>query len=98
MSVQSDGNASTISWNSSASGMIRAWSLANRATIPSLPPAGRASTGCWSCSSSSTARRRPRSSRAALAAGVPEAMVLDELQREVERRLMRTRQFYDEWT
>ena len=34
----------------------------------------------------------------ALAAGVPEAMVLDELQREVERRLMRTRQFYDEWT
>jgi hypothetical protein len=36
--------------------------------------------------------------RAALAAGVPEAMVLDELQREVERRLMRTRQFYDEWT
>jgi hypothetical protein len=36
--------------------------------------------------------------RSALAAGVPEAMVLDELQREVERRLMRTRQFYDEWT
>ena len=36
--------------------------------------------------------------RAALAAGVPEAMVLEELQREVERRLMRTRQFYDEWT
>ena len=36
--------------------------------------------------------------RSALAAGVPEAMVLDELQREVERRLMRTQQFYDEWT
>jgi hypothetical protein len=36
--------------------------------------------------------------RSALDAGVPEAMVLDELQREVERRLMRTRQFYDEWT
>jgi hypothetical protein len=36
--------------------------------------------------------------RSALAAGVPPAMVLDELQREVERRLMRTRQFYDEWT
>ena len=36
--------------------------------------------------------------RSALAAGVPEAMVLEELQREVERRLMRTRQFYDEWT
>ena len=36
--------------------------------------------------------------RSALAAGVPAAMVLDELQREVERRLMRTRQFYDEWT
>ena len=36
--------------------------------------------------------------RSALAAGVPQAMVLDELQREVERRLMRTQQFYDEWT
>jgi hypothetical protein len=36
--------------------------------------------------------------RSALAAGVPAAMVLEELQREVERRLMRTRQFYDEWT
>jgi hypothetical protein len=36
--------------------------------------------------------------RSALAAGVPVAMVLEELQREVERRLMRTRQFYDEWT
>jgi hypothetical protein len=36
--------------------------------------------------------------RSALAGGVPEAMVLDELQREVERRLMRTQQFYDEWT
>jgi len=36
--------------------------------------------------------------RSALAAGVPPAMVLDELQREVERRLMRTQQFYDGWT
>jgi hypothetical protein len=36
--------------------------------------------------------------RSALASGVPEAMVLEELQREVERRLMRTKQFYDEWT
>ena len=36
--------------------------------------------------------------RSALAAGVPPAMVLEELQREVERRLMRTQQFYDEWT
>lgn len=36
--------------------------------------------------------------RGALAAGVPPEMVLDELQREVERRLMRTRQFYDGWT
>jgi hypothetical protein len=34
--------------------------------------------------------------RAALEAGVPAELVLDELQREVERRLMRTRQFYDE--
>jgi hypothetical protein len=36
--------------------------------------------------------------RSALEAGVPPAMVVEELQREVERRLMRTQQFYDEWT
>ncbi len=36
--------------------------------------------------------------RGALAAGVPAPMVLEELQREVERRLMRTQHFYDEWT
>jgi hypothetical protein len=36
--------------------------------------------------------------RGALEAGVPAAMVLDELQHEVERRLLRTRRFYDEWT
>ena len=36
--------------------------------------------------------------RSALAAGVPAERVLDELQREVERRLMRTQQFYDGWT
>ena len=36
--------------------------------------------------------------RSALAAGVPPEMVIEELQREVERRLMRTRQFYDGWT
>ncbi len=34
--------------------------------------------------------------RSALAAGVPGERVLDELQREVERRLVRSRQFYDE--
>ena len=34
--------------------------------------------------------------RSALAAGVPVELVYDELQREVERRLLRTRQFYDE--
>jgi hypothetical protein len=34
--------------------------------------------------------------RSALASGVPPALVLEELQREVERRLVRTRQFYDE--
>ena len=34
--------------------------------------------------------------RSALAAGVPVELVHDELQREVERRLLRTRQFYDE--
>ena len=34
--------------------------------------------------------------RSALSAGVPAERVLDELQREVERRLIRTRQFYDE--
>jgi hypothetical protein len=34
--------------------------------------------------------------RSALAAGVPPERALDELQREVERRLLRSRQFYDE--
>ena len=34
--------------------------------------------------------------RSALACGVPPALVLEELQREVERRLLRTRRFYDE--
>jgi hypothetical protein len=34
--------------------------------------------------------------RSALAAGVPPERVIDELQHEVERRLLRTRQFYDE--
>ncbi len=34
--------------------------------------------------------------REALSAGVPPAVVVEELQREVERRLMRTRAFYDE--
>jgi hypothetical protein len=35
--------------------------------------------------------------RGALEAGVPPALVLEELQREVERRLIRTRAFYDEF-
>ena len=34
--------------------------------------------------------------RSALAAGVPVELVFDELQREVERRLLRSRRFYDE--
>ena len=34
--------------------------------------------------------------RGAMAAGVPDAVVLEELQREVERRLMRSQRFYDE--
>ena len=34
--------------------------------------------------------------RSALEAGVPVELVVDELQREVERRLLRSRQFYDE--
>ena len=34
--------------------------------------------------------------RSALDAGVPVELVVDELQREVERRLLRSRQFYDE--
>ena len=34
--------------------------------------------------------------RSALAAGVPVERVYEELEREVERRLLRSRQFYDE--
>lgn len=36
--------------------------------------------------------------RGALAAGVPPTLVVEELQREVERRLLRTQGFYDEPT
>ena len=35
--------------------------------------------------------------RGALAAGVPSMVVIEELQREVERRLIRSHRFYDEW-
>jgi hypothetical protein len=41
-------------------------------------------------------RDEARVVRDALAAGVPEVVVVEEVQREVERRLVRTRQFYDE--
>ena len=34
--------------------------------------------------------------RGALEAGVPSVVVVEELQREVERRLVRSRRFYDE--
>ena len=34
--------------------------------------------------------------REALAAGVPSMVVVEELQREVERRLIRSQRFYDE--
>ena len=34
--------------------------------------------------------------RSALAAGVPSMVVIEELQREVERRLIRSHRFYDE--
>jgi hypothetical protein len=34
--------------------------------------------------------------RGALAAGVPSMVVVEEVQREVERRLVRSRRFYDE--
>jgi hypothetical protein len=34
--------------------------------------------------------------REALSAGVPSMVVVEELQREVERRLLRSRRFYDE--
>jgi len=34
--------------------------------------------------------------RSALAAGVPSMVVIEELQREVERRLVRSHRFYDE--
>ena len=98
MSVQSDGSASRISWNSSASGMIRAWSLANRATIPLAPARGLSLDGLLALLEQLEGAEEAAVTRSALAAGVPEAMVLEELQREVERRLMRTQQFYDEWT
>ena len=65
---------------------------------PLAPPAVSASTACSPCSSASTAAEEAAVVRGALAAGVPAMVVREELQREVERRLLRTPRFYDEWT
>ena len=52
-------------------------------------PSPSTSKGCSRCSSGSTAPRRRRSCASALEYGVPRDRVMDELEREVERRLAR---------
>ena len=63
---------------------------------PLAPARGLGLDGLLACSSGSTAREECAVVREALAAGVPSMVVVEELQREVERRLLRSRRFYDE--
>ena len=79
--------------------MIAAGSLVHAPADPDDPLAparGQSLEACSRCSSSSTAPRRPPSCAARWRRACSRERVLDELQREVERRLLRSRQFYDE--
>jgi hypothetical protein len=104
MSVQSDGSESTISWKVSASAMIGAERIARERhpPPPRIPtsccarPRGMSIDGLLGLLEQLDGAEEARVVRGALAAGVPTAVVLEELQREVERRLMRSRRFYDE--
>jgi hypothetical protein len=67
----------------------------SRAPIRSPPRAANRWWACSRCSSAWTARRRRPWSAGALSAGVPRELVVEELQREVERRLLRAADPYD---
>ena len=63
---------------------------------PLAPARGQSLEGLLSLLEQLDGAEEAAVTRAALDGGVPPELVVDELQREVERRLLRTRQFYDE--
>ena len=63
---------------------------------PLAPARGQSLEGLLSLLEQLDGAEEAAVTRAALEAGVPGELVLEELQREVERRLLRTRRFYDE--
>jgi hypothetical protein len=62
---------------------------------PLAPARGQSLDGLLSLLEQLEGAEEAAVTRSALAAGVPPERVVEELQREVERRLMRTRGFYD---
>lgn len=63
---------------------------------PLAPARGLSLLGLLGLLEALDGREEAAVARAARAAGVPDAVVVEEVQREVERRLMRARGFYDE--
>ena len=98
MSVQSEGSESTISWNVSASGMIRSAGYMATPRFPTdpedplAPARGQSLDGLLRLLEQLDGAEEAAVVRSALAAGVSHERVLDELQREVERRLARVRE------
>src|SRR5919109_5556382 len=95
MSVQSDGSDSTISSNVSASGMIRREGYMSGAPFPvdpddPLAPArGQSLEGLLALLERLDGAEEAAVVRSALEAGISRERVLDELSREVTRRLAR---------
>jgi hypothetical protein len=63
---------------------------------PLAPARGQSLDGLLSLLEQLDGAEEAAVTRSALEAGVPAELVVEELQREVERRLLRTQQFYDE--
>src|SRR5688500_9399198 len=98
MSVQSDGSESTISWNVSASGMMRSAGYMARPPFPTDPDdplalaRGQSLDGLLRLLEQLDGIEEAAVVRSALAAGVSRERVPGGLQREVERRLARGRE------
>ena len=103
MSVQSLGRESTISWKVSASGMIRREGYMAGAPFPvdpddPLAPArGQSLDGLLRLLEQLDGVEEAAVVRSAVEAGVARERVLDELQSEVERRLLRVRAVDDSY-
>ena len=87
-----------MAWNSSASGtagnLLKG--MASDPDDPLAPARGLGLDGLLALLEQLDGAEEAGVVRSALAAGVPPAVVLEELQHEVERRLLRTQRFYDE--